>query len=301
MFVFNQVTVKHVNGMLDCWSERVRSSHAPVSVELFDWLKRLTVDVMGDAMFARDFAMMAGATFGDSSSKKTNDEHVDALGPATEALVHFTSVSVLAPLKALVPITHRDEYVRFRNARAYLRRLSQEMLDVERQKRQQRSTDQPGDRQQRQNLLQLLLAARDADARPDAAAFSDDELVDESVTFLLASFETTVATLLWALKIMHEPANHKDLVKVHAEVDRVFNDTKGAITYETVTTQLPYLTAAIKETQRLIPGALCLFNVHIRHSSLCFSSCIIEFHTNDAFFFVVRSRNGVRSQSESRR
>jgi cytochrome P450 len=98
-------------------------------------------------------------------------------------------------------------------------------------------------RSDRTDVLTLLLAARDEGGEP----MSDRELRDEMVTLLLAGHETTATTLAWTLHyLLAHPEVH---ARVRAEVvahvaagDRV---PGGG--------DLPFLDAAIKETQRLMP------------------------------------------------
>jgi cytochrome P450 len=59
------------------------------------------------------------------------------------------------------------------------------------------------DLEEREDILSLLLQARDA----DGAALSDDELRDELLTLLVAGHETTAAALSWALaELAADPA-----------------------------------------------------------------------------------------------
>jgi cytochrome P450 len=98
------------------------------------------------------------------------------------------------------------------------------------------------DRNDRTDVLSLLLAARDEDGQP----MSDGELRDEMVTLLLAGHETTATTLAWVLQyVLAHPAVHarlRDELATYGGHDRV-----------PASSDLPYLDAAIKETQRLMP------------------------------------------------
>lgn len=85
----------------------------------------------------------------------------------------------------------------------------------------------------RDDILTLLLSARDEDARP----LTDAELRDELMTLLLAGHETTATALTWTLERV---TRHPDvLARLEAEAG-----TEGADAY---------LDAVIKETLRLRP------------------------------------------------
>jgi cytochrome P450 len=79
------------------------------------------------------------------------------------------------------------------------------------------------------DILSLLLDARDEDGQP----MSDDELVDELITMLVAGHETTATALSWTVACILE----------HPEVDARLRAGRDD----------PYLDAVIKESLRLRP------------------------------------------------
>ncbi len=96
----------------------------------------------------------------------------------------------------------------------------------------------------RDDILTLLLAARDEHGEP----MTDAELRDEMLTLLLAGHETSATTLAW---VTHRLVQHPDaLARVRAERERVVGG--GPVAPEHAA-QLEYLDATIKETLRLNP------------------------------------------------
>jgi cytochrome P450 len=94
------------------------------------------------------------------------------------------------------------------------------------------------------DVLSLLVAARDEDGRP----MSDEELCDEMMTLLLAGHETTATALSWTFHRILENANvHARLLE---EIHRVVGT--GGLAPEHVQ-RLEYVDATIKETLRLNP------------------------------------------------
>jgi len=92
----------------------------------------------------------------------------------------------------------------------------------------------------RDDILSLLMAARDE----DGAAMSDVELRDQLLTLLAAGHETTATALSWALHwVLREP---RVLDALLAELDAAPDDPESI-------SRLPYLTAACRETLRIIP------------------------------------------------
>ncbi len=94
----------------------------------------------------------------------------------------------------------------------------------------------------REDILALLLAARDEDGAP----MPDDELVDELRTLVIAGHETTATTLGWALWQVHR--NPPVLARLREELA-----TLGPTPDPERLARLPYLAAVCDETLRMHP------------------------------------------------
>ncbi len=88
----------------------------------------------------------------------------------------------------------------------------------------------------RQDILAMLLDARDEDGQP----MTDAELRDELMTLLAAGHETTATMLCWALELILGDARVHE--RILAELDSAGEPA-----------ELPYLAATIKEVLRLRP------------------------------------------------
>ena len=85
------------------------------------------------------------------------------------------------------------------------------------------------DLEERDDILSMLLLARDEDGEP----MSDAELRDELITLLVAGHETTASTLSWAFeRLVHEPAVMKRLVEEVRDGDG--DDYTEAVIQETL-------------------------------------------------------------------
>jgi cytochrome P450 len=110
--------------------------------------------------------------------------------------------------------------------------------------RTRRTTSQPND-----DILSLLLAARDAEGRP----LSDKEIRDELVTFMLAGHETTAHALTWTLFLLsHYPSIRERLMRELHEVIGNRLPTPADVPH------FPYTRMVWDESLRLFPPAWIL-------------------------------------------
>ncbi|XP_040068053.3 cytochrome P450 4V2 [Ixodes scapularis] len=81
---------------------------------------------------------------------------------------------------------------------------------------------------------------------------TESDILDETVTILLAGFDTTAAAAAFCLYLL---GNHLEVQeKLHEELDRVFgDDVDRPVTLDDLR-GLPYLDCVIKETLRLYPS-----------------------------------------------
>lgn len=103
-------------------------------------------------------------------------------------------------------------------------------------------------REEREDILSMLLLARDEDGQ----GMSDKELRDELVTLLLAGHETTATALAWALYWVHRFETVRD--RLIAEISALGENPDPMAVFK-----LPYLTAVCNETLRIYPVALVTF------------------------------------------
>jgi cytochrome P450 len=96
----------------------------------------------------------------------------------------------------------------------------------------------------REDVLAMLIEARDEAGQP----MSDAELRDELITLLVAGHETTATSLAWAFHLILQHAAVRE--KLRAELRQVVGSDPVAPPH---VAKLEYLDATIKETQRLNP------------------------------------------------
>ena len=97
-----------------------------------------------------------------------------------------------------------------------------------------------------QDFLTLLQRAGEDTGEP----LSEDEVIDNLLTFLAAGHETTARSLAWTLYLLANSPD--DLRRAEAEIDAATIDNAEPAKWGD---ELPFLTAVIKESMRLYPAA----------------------------------------------
>jgi len=109
---------------------------------------------------------------------------------------------------------------------------------------EQRRNQEPGGN----DILSLLMAAKDEDGNP----MSDAELRDQLITLLFAGHETTATALAWAFYWIHKVPNVRDQLLAELANITDVSDIQAL-------NQLPYLHAVCMETLRIYPVAIMTF------------------------------------------
>jgi cytochrome P450 len=125
---------------------------------------------------------------------------------------------------------------RFLRQKAEIDRL---LFDEIRDRREQGNFDSGED------ILTLLMLARDEDGQP----MSDRELRDELMTLLIAGHETTASALCWALYWIHYLPEVQEKLRAEIAAQPEQGDPNTIA-------RLPYLSAVCQETLRIYPIAL---------------------------------------------
>ena len=113
---------------------------------------------------------------------------------------------------------------------------------------QELATRRTQDNSQRQDILSLMMSAKDEAGE----SLKDIELRDELMTLMLAGHETTATAIAWALYWVHRHPEIK--TKLEAEIASFGVDPDPM-----EIAKLPYLEAVCKETLRIYPVAMLTF------------------------------------------
>ncbi|KAL5091646.1 hypothetical protein Trisim1_002862 [Trichoderma cf. simile WF8] len=160
------------------------------------------------------------------------------LHPFVDSMVRtLKEASVQAALPGFIQSFRKRSWRRYEKDTAFMRKLCQDIIDKRKGKTDTDSHD----------LLAALLSGRDAKT---GEGLSDDSIIDNMLTFLIAGHETTSGLLSFALYYLL--ANPQTMEKARQEVDEVSQGSPIAVEH---LSKLPYLNAVLKETLRLQPTA----------------------------------------------
>ncbi|GAB7348487.1 hypothetical protein MBLNU459_g6894t1 [Dothideomycetes sp. NU459] len=173
-----------------------------------------------------------------SMDYRFNSFYQEQMHPFIDSMVNFLSESGSRPRRPylLSPLFRNQEYQYWKDI-DYMRKLSMEL--VQNRKRHPE--------EDRKDLLNAMLYGKDARS---GEKLSEESIVDNMITFLIAGHETTSGLLSFTFyHLLKNPSAYR---KAQEEVDRVIG--RGSIEVEHMS-KLPYLTAILRETLRLNPTA----------------------------------------------
>jgi cytochrome P450 len=190
-------------------------------------MMRLTLEIVGKTLFDAEVGSEAAA-----------------VGEALTEIMENT-VATLGTLLPMPPFVPTRRNLSSRRARGRLDAVIYGLIAERR--RQSGAPDQASEPRPYEDLLSLLLAARDE----DGTRMSDKQVRDESMTLFLAGHETTANALVWALYLL---ARHPE-IRARAEEEAAPFARRGTpLTIEDLRS-LPFTLAVLKETMRLYPPA----------------------------------------------
>ncbi|KAJ5756253.1 hypothetical protein N7533_005796 [Penicillium manginii] len=201
-------------------------------IDINSWATKVTLDIIGIAGIGRDFDTLSDT--GDSLAKTY--DHV--LEPSFEKLLILSMMNL--GLDWLIRFIPGNIDKKFTKGTDSLREICYQFI---REKRE----SQKGSREETTDILSKLM---------DTNEFSDEELVDQLLTFIAAGHETTSSTLTWLVYVL---ASDKELQSsLRREIQNCFpedllKNENGDVQVGAVLESLPLLNGICNETMRLYP------------------------------------------------
>jgi cytochrome P450 len=214
--------------MTNAISHEMKTASTSV-VEIRDWASRATLDIIGLCGMGQDFNAIADPT------NELNVTYRTIFKPSTTAKV-MQVASIFLPqwlLRAL-PVKRNEE---FKEAIRTIKRVS---ADLVRSKRAKLEKDGRTD----VDILSVAI---------ESGGFTDDDMVNQLMTFLAAGHETTATSLTWAVYLLcKHPAEQKRLrEEVRTNIPAITDPTAQVSSADI--DHLPFLNAVLNETSRVFP------------------------------------------------
>lgn len=244
------IFVEKAQQLRDMWRKEVAEGTARIDVQ--GGLTKMTLDVIGLAGFNYEFSAL-------NPDGKPNE-----LDTAFEFMFSYLSEferSYWPLLRSMFPILRRipDGYTR-RTAAAQkvTRRIGMQLIAEKKEavrKAAQSSDKGVESALQSRDLLTLLIKANMSSDVPEDQRLSDDDVLAQVPTFLVAGHETTSNATTWCLyALSHQPdVQHK----LREELWGIRTDNPSMDELNA----LPYLDAVIRETMRLYPPVVGTFRI----------------------------------------
>jgi cytochrome P450 len=197
-------------------------------LELQDWASRCTLDILGVAGLGRDFGAIEDA------QNPLVKSYGYIMKPTTTALVlNLLRQFLPSKLVSVLPVRQNEDLDKVSEQ---IRTLCRDLITA---KKAKLKTGEQPDRD-------ILATAIESDA------FTDEQVVDHMMTFLVAGHETSAASLNWAI---YSLCKHPEMqVRLREEVRERLPaiDSGKSITHSDID-GMPYLNAVCNEVLRLYP------------------------------------------------
>ncbi|KAG0696191.1 cytochrome P450 [Suillus ampliporus] len=234
----------------DIWSTMTAASEHATRIDILSWLSKMTLDVIGLAGFNYDFDAL-------NETEKPNE-----LNQAFSVIVSASQLtSVLPMLEAWIPLLRwirSDSDRKIDAAQKTMGRISRQLLrDAKAAVISSHGIDKGGSIEksslQGRDLLSLLVRANMATDIPENQRTSDEDVLAQVPTFLVAGHETTSTATTWALYAL---CLRPDIqTKLREELWTLETETPSMDELMA----LPYLDAVVCETLRVhtpVPSAV---------------------------------------------
>ena len=234
-----------VRNLMDEVGDRGSSSDDPTnSVEISRWCSRATLDIIGIAGLGWNFNAL------DDPNNELNAMYQKVLQPTKVGqIMAFAGLIVPQKLLQAIPLAHNHNV---KHAADGIRRIARDLITNKRKNMQDMEKPQGKD------ILSVAIGS---------GYFSDENLVDQLMTFLAAGHETTATGLTWALYLLcKDPESQARLRK---EVRSILPSPDSD---EQMTVQLlescTYLQAVCNEVLRLYAPVPMIVRVAARDTTL---------------------------------
>ena len=220
-------------------------SSSPSVIEAGDWLGRATLDTIGVAGMGQDFDSIK------DPNTELNVTYRKVFKPSRGAqLLGFLALFFPTWVIRAIPIKRNEDML---GASTLIRKTCRQLID--RKKEVLQNTEKGSD----VDIISVAL---------ESGVFSDENLVDQMMTFVAAGHETTATACMWTIDLL---CRHKDMQlrlrdEIRTHIPSV--DDKTSTVTATMLDGLPYLHAVCNEVLRVYPPVPLTLRVAAKDTSI---------------------------------
>ncbi|KAJ7448951.1 cytochrome P450 [Mycena latifolia] len=236
--VLTEVFVDKAVQLRDIWAAQIaQDSNAEARIEVMSWLRRMTLDVIGQAGFNYQFnALDAKGKPNELNEVFTQLFH----SPEANRNAAFQLSQTMIPILKLVPLPGMKLLT---SARIKMLGIGKQILS-----KSKAAVKASGGEKAfggRRDLLSVLLKSNISASVPESQRLSDSEVIAQIPTFFIAGHETTSAATSWVLHALS--LNVAAQTKLREELLTISTDNP---TMDELNS-LPYLEMVVRETMRV--------------------------------------------------
>ncbi|KAJ7473726.1 cytochrome P450 [Mycena galericulata] len=220
----------------DLWTHQVEQGNGAATIDVLEWLRRTTLDVIGEAGFNYEF----DALHEKGQSNELNKAFNELLhSPSSQWDAGFRRAQSIIPFLKLLPVPGSRN---LRKTRDTMNSIGKQIISTSKDSLMASQGEKTNGKR---DLLSVLLKANLSSDLPESQRLSDAEVIAQIPTFLFAGHETTSASLSWALHALSE----KPVVQSKLR-DELFTLSTENPTMDELNT-LAYLESVVRETMRV--------------------------------------------------
>ncbi|KAI0329991.1 cytochrome P450 [Cubamyces sp. BRFM 1775] len=238
-----EIFVQKSAELRDAWDADIAKAGGQARINVLSGLSKMTLDVIGLAGFNYAF-----------NSLHPQEGKPNELNQAFQAIfsvpTKFTLMMIVRNLFPALDIFPDERTRSVDRAQEVMRRIGSQLIrekkaEIQREMSESKNRSVARNDVQGRDLLTLLLKANMATDIPDNQRLSDEDVLAQVPTFLVAGHETTSTATMWCLYALSQAP----------EVQKKLRDELFTLETETPTmdelNSLPYLDAVVRETLRV--------------------------------------------------
>ncbi|KAL0070419.1 hypothetical protein AAF712_002250 [Marasmius tenuissimus] len=229
------VFVEKANELSESWRSQVDRTDGSARIEVLSWLSKMTLDVIGRAGFNYEFNAISSA---DSNLDELNRAFTTIFSQSNDNRL-WSLLRFHFPVLRVFP-DFGDKAIA--TARRTMHRIGEQLLG---DSKRALAADQNEKTVAGRDLLTLLVKSNMNEKQ--GQQMSDDDVLAQVPTFMIAGHETTSTATTWTLYVLSQRPDIQ--TKLREELLKVPTDTP---TMDQLN-DLPYLDAIVRETLRVHP------------------------------------------------